>query len=256
MTITPEQWILGALAALIVGFTKTGIPGVGILVVPIMATAFGGWPSVGLTLPLLIFGDMFAVLWYRRHARWDKLTGLIPWVLIGIGTGTALLFILGQNSNAAQIINKLIGVLVLIMLAVHLLRQKWGNRLVPSSSAGLLVTGTSAGFATTISNAAGPIMSIYMTSLQLPKEQFMGTTAWYFFIVNLIKFPIYMVLSWVNSQNPLVTKETLTIDLLLMPMIVIGAFLGKWMLPRVPQGVFNFLALGLAGIAAIRLIFS
>ena len=256
MTLTPEQVILGATAALIVGFTKTGIPGVGILVVPIMATAFGGWPSVGLTLPLLIFGDLFAVLWYRRHARWDKLVGLVPWVLSGIAAGTALLFILGQNSGATLILSKLIGVLVLIMLAVHLLRQRWGNRLVPTSSAGLLVTGASAGFATTISNAAGPIMSIYMTSLQLPKEQFMGTTAWYFFIFNLIKFPIYVVLSWVNSQNPLVTRETLMIDLLLLPMIVAGAFLGRWVLPRVPQNVFNFLALSLAGIAAIRLIFS
>jgi uncharacterized membrane protein YfcA len=254
--MTTEQWLLGALAALIVGFTKTGVPGVGILVVPIMATAFGGWASVGLTLPMLIFGDLFAVLWYRRHARWDKLGGLIPWVLLGITAGAVLLFVLGQTAATQLGLNPIIGALVLVMLAINLARRRWSNQLVPSSPAGLIITGASAGFTTTISNAAGPIMAIYLTSLKLPKEQFMGTSAWYFFIFNLTKLPIYILLTLIHPQAPLVTLESLSLNALLIPAIVAGAFLGKWLLPRIPQALFDFLALGLAGIAALRLLFS
>ena len=64
------QWILLLLCGLLTGMAKTGISGVGLMVVPIMANAFGGRPSVGLLLPLLIFADIFAVTWYNRHARW------------------------------------------------------------------------------------------------------------------------------------------------------------------------------------------
>ena len=97
IALTPEQWIIGIIAALIVGFSKTGMPGVGILMVPLMAVVFGGRLSVGATLPLLIFGDVFAVLFYHQHARWDKLRELIPWVLLGIAAGTALLWYTGTQ---------------------------------------------------------------------------------------------------------------------------------------------------------------
>ena len=80
MHFEPWQWVLLVLGAVAAGFSKTGIPGIGILIVPLMAIVFGGRLSVGATLPLLIFGDIFAVLWYRQHARWDNLRSLFPWV--------------------------------------------------------------------------------------------------------------------------------------------------------------------------------
>ena len=255
MNLTPEQWILGAIGAFIVGFTKTGVPGLGILLVPLMATAFGGWNSVGITLPMLIMGDVFAVLWYRRHARWDKLGGLLPWVLLGITIGAIMLFVMGQNAASKAGLNPIIGVLVLIMLAMNLARRRWGDKLVPHSPLGLAITGSSAGFTTTISNAAGPIMAIYFNSLKLPKEQFMGSTAWYFFIFNLTKLPIYVLLSLLNPQSPLVTPDSITFNLAMLPVIIAGAFIGKWTLPHISQRLFDFLALSLAGIAALRLIF-
>src|SRR5450759_4487664 len=122
MILTPEQWIIGIVAALVVGFSKTGLPGIGILVVPLMAVIFGGRLSVGATLPMLIFGDIFAVLWYRQHARWDKLLELIPWVLIGIAVGTALLWYTGVQGGTTDWLNIIIGVMVLAMLGLSLAR--------------------------------------------------------------------------------------------------------------------------------------
>ena len=106
------QWAIGFGAALFVGVSKTGVPGIGILVVPMLAYGFGGRLSIGVMLPMLIMGDMFAVAWYRRHAQWDKLVHLLPWVVVGMVFGTAALAMIGK-SKAADPTNTIIGVLVL-----------------------------------------------------------------------------------------------------------------------------------------------
>ena len=254
MILTPEQWALGILAALIIGFSKTGMPGIGILTVPLMAVVFGGRLSVGATLPLLICGDIFAVLWYHMHARWDKLKELIPWVLTGIATGALLLWYTGVQGGTTDWLNIIIGVMVIAMLALNLARRRWGDRLVPSTRVGIVTTGVAAGFSTSVSNAAGPIMTIYMTGMGLPKDQFMGTTAWYFFIFNLTKLPLYAFLSLVLPSKPMVNSTTLLFDLAMVPVIVIGALVGKWLFTRIPQRAFDTIVLVLAGATAIKLI--
>lgn len=252
--LSPALWALAIAAALLVGISKTGVPGAGILVVPLLARIFGARLSVGTMLPMLIFGDCFAVAWYHRHARWDKLWGLFPSVSVGVLAGAALLQVLGKAPAHKDYLNVLIGVLVLGMLAVHLARVRFGDRISLHSRVGLAATGSVAGFSTTVSNAAGPVMGIYLTSLQLPKEQFMGTTAWYFFIVNVAKFPILAGLSIANPSNPIVTASSLTFNLAMTPVILFGVFLGKWMLPRISQRAFDSVVLVLAAIAAINLI--
>jgi uncharacterized membrane protein YfcA len=181
------------------------------------------------------------------------LWGLIPWVLIGIGAGAVLLWATGQQSGP-DVLNIIIGVMVLLMLALNLARLRWGDKLVPTSRLGVVSTGAAAGFSTTVSNAAGPIMSIYLTGMGLPKNQFMGTTAWYFFIFNLTKLPIYAFLSLAIPSNPMVTANTVAFDLMMLPVIVVGAFVGKWLLPHISQRLFDTLVLVLAGAAAIKLI--
>lgn len=90
------QVLVGAFAGFLIGVSKTGVPGIGILVVPLLAEAFGGRASVGTMLPMLIVGDIFAVLWYRHHARWNRLIELIPWVSVGMALGAFLLWRLGE----------------------------------------------------------------------------------------------------------------------------------------------------------------
>jgi len=255
MALTTEQWMIGVVAALIVGITKTSLPGIGILIVPLMAIVFGGRLSVGATLPLLIFGDIFAVMWYRRHARWDNLHSLLPWVMIGIATGTGLLWYTGVQGSRVDWLNIIIGVLVLFMMAVSLARRYWGDKLVPTSTTGLVSTGILAGFSTTVSNAAGPVMSIYLSGMmRLSKNEFMGTAAWYFFIFNLTKLPLYAFLTLILPAKPMVNSTTMLFDLAMLPIIIIGAFAGKWLLPRISEKVFNNIVLILASAAAIKLI--
>lgn len=247
MHLTMWQWVFGAVAALLVGMTKTGIPGLGILIVLFLAWAFGGWDSIGIMLPMLVFADAFAVMWYQRHAQWPILWRLVPWVLVGMVAGTFALHYFGQNAQTKALVNPVIGILVLLMAGLHLLENRLGDKLAPHTTAGTATAGAAAGFATTVSNAAGPIMTIYMAAQQISKEQFMGTIAWYFFVINLTKVPIYI------SQG-LFSRHSLLIDLIFVPGILIGVFLGKWMLPRISQQAFYWVTIAFAVVGAIQLI--
>lgn len=262
------QWTLCCIAALSVGIAKTGVPGFGIVAVPLFATALGGLVSVGALLPILIFADCFAVLWYRRHAQWDKLVSLLPWVYVGILMASALIYYLNQDSQAIatplepgaftqnEIFNMVIGLIVLSMLAVYFLRKKFGDKLTPHNSLAVGGTGIACGVSTLIANAAGPIMTLYLAGKKMPKEQFMGTNAWYFLILNVSKVPIYLFLpTGIKDQN-MITMDSFLFDLYLFPIIFIGVFIGKWALIKIPQQAFDIAVVVLAGLSALKLLLS
>ena len=253
MHLETYQWILGLAAALFVGISKTGIPGIGILVVILLANVFGGRPSVGIMLPMLIAGDIFAVNWYRRHCQWHTLASLLPWVVAGMAIGSIGLWITGKLGGTKDLLSMIIGVLTLTMLGLFLLQKRLS--LTPKSPLGIASTGIAAGFATTVSNAAGPIMSIFLQAHELKKEEFMGTIAWYFFIINVSKMPIYLLLTAISPAKPIITLSSLAFNLITFPAVLAGVFIGKWMLPRIPQKTFEIIILALAGLSAIKLIF-
>ena len=140
------------------------------------------------------------------------------------------------------------------MLVLHLLRNKLGEQFRPTSPIGVAGTGVAAGFSTTISNAAGPVMQMYMAAHKLSKEAFMGTIAWYFFIINLSKFPVYVILTKIQPQKPIVSLDSLTFNLAVAPAIIVGVFIGKWMLPRISQKSFEGIVILLAALGAVKLI--
>lgn len=250
---TPEQWLLGLTTALFVGFSKTGIPGAGVLVVPLMAQAFGARLSIGTTVILLIMGDVFAVYWYRRHAKLEHIWKLVPWVVVGMFLGGLALYFLGEKQGK-DIMNPIIGGMVLLMIALSLLRKRLGDRLTPHSPTGVKLTGAAAGFSTTVANAGGPVMAIYLQGTGLLKEQMIGTNGWYFFIFNVAKVPLYVALTLLTPNDPVGNAHTLTFTAIAFPLVVCGAFLGRWCLPRINQKLFDALVLILATVASIRLI--
>jgi len=252
--LEPWQWAFGIAAAVVVGITKTGIPGAGILVVSLLAAAFGGRPSVGIMLPMLILGDLFAVTWYRKDVHWDKLVRLLPGVVAGMALGAAALWWIGELNSRRDILGILIGSLVLAMLVLHLLQDRLGERLTPTSRPGAAVTGVLAGFTTTVSNAAGSIMSIYMAAHRVTKKEFVGTLAWYFFIVNVSKVPIYVALTLANPRKPIITLQSLVFVAAVAPAIVTGVYLGKWTLNNISEKVFVWVVLTTAAVGAVKLI--
>jgi len=227
------RWLLGGFCALLIGIGKTGAPGVSTLTVPLVGDArhAAAW-----TAPILVTGDLFAVAYWRRHAEASALVSLIPWVAIGMAAGGAA-FTLSE-----PVVRRLLGTIVLGMLAVGLLR-----RFRPGVGGGHApFYGISAGFASTVANAAGPVMSLYLLSKKLPKEQFVATGAWFFLIVNVAKLPIY----W---SHHLVSRPSLLFDLVLAPAVVCGALSGLWLVHRVPQRLFDGLILTLTAVSTVFL---
>ena len=265
-------WLLAALAAAIVGLSKTGVPGLGMLFVAIFANLMPTKQASGFVLPLLICGDLVAVLAYRRHTEWIHLRRLFLWTGLGVVLGTLAMDRI-DNRQAGL----LVGGIIVTLVALHLWRNRGAAHAsasrasaasasasattsaatpAPAAPAGVPehgawfapTIGVLAGFTTLVANAAGPLMAIYLLAMRLPKMAFVGTSAVFFLLLNLFKVPFMVGLG-------LITPESFRFNLMLAPAVLAGAVLGRWLLPRVSQDWFERLALLLSAAAGLKLLF-
>lgn len=247
MELTTLQLTFTILAALLVGFSKTGVPTLGIFVAAMLASVFPASESVGLLTPILITGDIIAIIYYRRNVDWKALFFLLPWVLVGMAAGYFVLEYIDNRSLAL-----LIGLLVLSLIALHVYRERLEKALdfaFSKSPAFNGVLGILAGFTTMVGNAAGSIMSIYLLSKGLNKTSFIGTTAFFFFIVNVIKVPF-------TAHLGLITADSLTVNAWVVPAVLIGAIVGFKVLPHIPQKLFQTIVLVCATLGGVYLVLS
>lgn len=216
-------------SAFLVGASKAGIKGVGLLAVPVMAGIFGARPSTGIVLPMLIMADIMAVIYYRKSVKWKYIWKLIPWALVGVIGGV----IAGKSINEDQF-RWLLGGIIILMMLLLVLNDLRKTEKVPDNVffAGLM--GLAGGFTTMVGNAAGPVFSIYLLSMRLPKKEFIGTGAWFFFIINLFKVPFH-VFSWHT-----INMDTIATDFILLPVIAIGMVAGIWLVKLFPEKVYRY----------------
>ncbi|MCM8767720.1 MAG: sulfite exporter TauE/SafE family protein [Candidatus Omnitrophica bacterium] len=228
--------------AFLIGVSKTGIPGVGILAIPLTAMILPAKASTGIILPLLIIGDIFAVTYYKRKAIWKYIFRLLPFACLGVVIG----YLFMEKVNDVQL-SKLIGIIIVIIL---FLNWYWNKKeiKIPQSIYFAPLIGLFAGITTMMANAAGPFLIIYLLAMKLPKTEFVGTGAWYFFILNWFKVPFSAKLGLINIYS-------LKLNLLLLPGVALGSLLGIIFLKKIPQKIFNNLVQILALISALKLIF-
>lgn len=244
MTFEPWQWVLLYFAAVISGFSKTGIPGISILSVSIFAVILPARAATGVVLPMLIFADVFAYFVYRKNLEWRRVGGLLPWACAGLVLGWLAL---GHVNN--QQASRIIGGIIALMLALHVWRRTRGadaDEAAPPRWFGPFM-GIFAGLTTMMANAAGPVMTLYLLAMRLPKLEFLGTGAAFFLLINWIKVPFIAQLGLINSAS-------LALNLCLLPAVALGALLGRPVVQRVNQRHFENAALMLAAAAAVRLL--
>ena len=235
-------WVVVASCAVMVGISKTGLPGMGILFVPLMAMVIPARQSTGAVLGILILADVFAVSYYHKAAMWRHIIRLIPATLVGIIAGYFVMKVISDSQ-----LKPIIGVIVVVMLAVNWWRNRRGED-VPTEWWFAEVMGFFAGLTTMMANAAGPVMIVYLLAMRLPKVEFVGTSAWFFFIVNWLKVPFSVHLGLINV-------ESIKLGFIMLPFIIIGAVLGIVALEKMPQKVFEITIQLLALVAAIKLLF-
>ena len=208
-----------ALCAVGIGMAKTGLGGLGMVVVPVMANIFGAKSSTGILLLLLIMADFFGVRYYHMHADMQRLVKLIPSTIIGILTGVLIGDVLSDEDFRLLLAGVIIAGAVMMIIKIDIKENKIFS----------IVIGFLGGFITMIGNAAGPIMSIYFLSMGFDKNKFIGAVAWFFLFVNLFKAPFHVFI-W-NTIN----LEILLFDLCLFPLILIGAIIGVWIVKKIPE---------------------
>jgi uncharacterized membrane protein YfcA len=241
--ILPWQWAVLAFSAICLGVSKTGIINIGNLAIPLFVLVFGAKPSTGVILPLLCLGDLFAVVYYRRHAEWKYVFRLLPWALAGFALALVV-----DRMVPTEGFKILIGICILAGLAVMFINDRRGkNTAVPSAWWFSAIFGVIGGFSTMIGNAAGPIMSVFLLSARLPKAAFVGTAAWIFLIINYLKLPLqYFV--WKN-----ISIATLLLDLILAPCLFVGVLLGIILVKKISESLFRVFIYALLLISALLL---
>lgn len=245
---TPLVIVIVAVCVFLYGASKTAMPVLGVLAGPVLAAVLTPTLASAFVVPLLIIGDLFALGYYRQHANWKLILKLIPGVLVGFVL-TALMF----KFLDGHTIGRIIGVLILLSLCLELWQRRKDAKSetvstdVPSNRGAMVFFGALAGMTTMAANAGGTAMTLYLLKMRVPMLAFMGTSAWFFFVVNLAKIPIVLGLG-------LVSASSLMSSVVFVPMIVIGALVGVFVFRRMNQTVFNNVALTLSGVAAVWLI--
>lgn len=254
--VTVEFVVVGTLAAVLLGMSKTGMPSIGALGVAVLAVVMPPVESSGVVLPTLLVGDVVALWLYGRSADRSVLRRLVPGVVVGVLLGYLTLRIVDESTGG-----RLIGVLLVAAGLGELVRRLLASRAAvpavalvgpgdvgqgsaappaPRGGAGHRAVqhllGAGAGLSTMVANAGGPMMTVYLLRAELATVALMGTSTWFFFAINVVKVPFSVGLG-------LISADSLPVSLALVPGLLVGALLGRLFAVRAPRAVFDAVAL-------------
>ena len=232
--------ILVFTGAFILGLAKAGLRGIDMLNVTLMALVFGGKTSTGIVLPLLCIADIGAVFYYHRHAQWKHFWKLIPWIVAGILIGVYA----GKDMNEV-VFRKIMATIIILTVIIMVLMEIIKSENVPTHPLFAASTGIMAGFTTMLGNLAGAFSNLYFLAMRLPKNHFIGTSAWLFLVINLFKLP-FQVFYWKN-----ITTNSLQTDLLLIPALALGFFIGLKIVKRIKDDHYRKVVIALTLIGAV-----
>lgn len=242
MQSSADWWML-FLSALLIGMSKTGIQGISLLAVPLMAMTFGAKPSTGLILPILCVADLVAVLYYRRIAEWKYVLKLLPAALAGF----AVALLVDKHIPPAEFKHLMGGCLLAVLVVMFWSEWKGKENRLSACWWYAPLFGLIGGFTTMIGNAAGPVMAIYLLSVKMPKYSFVGTNAWFFLVINYLKIPV-QVLAWDN-----ITASSLALDACAVPFVLLGGVFGILLVKRLPEKGFRYFTTAVTCVSVLML---
>ncbi|MDR2810495.1 MAG: sulfite exporter TauE/SafE family protein [Tannerellaceae bacterium] len=242
---SPYDWTLLFVCALLIGMSKTGIQGINVLTIPLMAINFGAKESTGLILPMLCFSDLIAVLYYRRTAEWKYIFKLLPSAIAGFFLAIAVDKLIPANE-----FRRLMAFCIFLGIGVMYWTERTGKEHKMFTSWWYAPAfGLMGGFTTMIGNAAGPVMAVYLLSMRLPKYSFVGTSAWFFLVVNYLKLPL-QIFVWDN-----ISITSVTLNAMAIPFMLLGAAIGIYFVKKVPEKSYRMFIIVITVLSTVMLIF-
>ena len=242
-TFKDNELLLFFLVAVFIGMSKTGIHGAGMMAVPFLALIFGGQLSSGILLPILCLADVFGVWYYHRHASWYHLKKLFPWAAVGTVLGTIV-----GGAIDDETFKLVMGIIIVISVAIMIWLERGRREKVPDNRWFASLTGVAGGFTSMIGNLATSVVAIYFLTMRLPKNAFIGTTAWFFLVINWFKVPFH-ILSWKT-----ITWNTFLLDLVTLPFIGVGAFLGIAIVKRIRDRAYRWFIIAMTLVASLFMV--
>ena len=236
---------LALTATLLLGVGKSGIKGLGAVIVTLMAIVFGGKASTGILMPMMITADIFAVIYYHRHTQWYFLKKLLPMMVVGVVLGVWL-----GNDISEALFKQIMAVFILLTVLIMIWMDRTKTFGIPKHWSFSSFMGLLSGVTSMIGNLAGAFASIYLLAIRLPKNEFIGTAAWLFFIINVFKLPFHLFV-WKT-----ITTETLQLNLILAPAIVVGFLLGIKLVQIINNDLYRKLVLLVTAVGALIILFS
>jgi len=237
---TPAYWFLVGLGAFIIGLSKAGLKGIDMVNVALMAIVFGGKASTGIVLPLLCVADVLAVIYYNRHARWNHVWRLMPWMVIGIIIGVYV----GQDMNEV-IFRKIMALIIVLTAIIMVVLEIRKEMVIPKNRVFVATMGVAAGFTTMLGNLAGAFSNVYFLAMRMLKNNFIGTAAWIFLVMNFFKLP-FQLFVWKN-----ISLSTLQTDFISLPALLIGFWVGVKIVSRIKDSNYRKVVIALTLVGAV-----
>ena len=239
------NYVIAAICALLLGISKSGIKGIASLIVTGLALVYGAKNSTGILMPLLLVGDVFAITYYKRHVQKEYIIKLLPWMVLGVLFG-----VIGGSYISESIFKYGMALIILFSIGLMYYWENKKDKTVPShwifaSSMGLL-----AGFTTMIGNLAGAFSNIYFLAMRIPKNNFIGTAAWLFFLINSFKVPFH-IWSWKT-----INSESILISLKLIPFVIMGLISGVFLVKKIEDESYRKLILLFTAIGGVAILFN
>ncbi len=243
VSLSQTQWVILLLVAILSGMGKAGIYGAGMISVPLMAFAFGSKDSTGILLTLLIFADVFAVMIYRRDANWSMLRQLLPTAFVGVLIGTYAGAVIDDVS-----FQRIMAIVILVCVALMLWQELRKSSVVPAWRGFAPGMGVTGGFTTMVGNLGGPVLALYLLAMRVPKREFLGTAAWFFLTINLLKVPFHVVV-WET-----IDWQSFLLTLLFLPLVGLGIYLGVVLVKRINEVLFRRFVIAMTFVSALVLL--
>ena len=235
-----QSFLIAIGCALLLGIAKSGIKGLAVLIVTGLAIVYGARESTGILMPLLICGDIFAVVYYKRHVKWIYLIKLLPWMGAGVLTGVFF----GKDLSEDLFKSGMAVIILLSVVMMYYWDQK-KNKQVPTHWSFAALMGVMSGFTTMVGNLAGAFSNIYFLAIRLPKNEFIGTAAWLFFFINLFKVPFH-IWSWGT-----INRMSFQVSLSLIPAVILGFVIGVFLVKKIKNDKYRLLILLMTGLGGL-----
>lgn len=238
-----SPFILASIAALFVGLAKAGLKGLGTVAVVFLALAYGARASTGIMLPLLILGDIFAVIYYKRYVKWKYLFKFTPAIVVGI-----LIAVYFGKDMPEESFKLWMAGIILLSVVLLLFSERTSKAALPNNWLFAGTLGILTGFTTMIGNMAGAFSNIFFLSTRLPKNELLGTVSWLFLFINLFKLPFH-IFSWKT-----LAMDSFIQSMFLIPGVVIGFLVGLKLVALFNEKNFRLFLLAATALGALVII--